>query len=1081
MAPRGAFEVNATTWMRVKQVFSDARALPPSDREDFARRMCEGTDDVLAAVLSLMAVRSEVVSKSAALSRELVTSVDLGLAPSWTTSSTRSTPRWSEEDIEKALPAAGHVVGGRYALGDELGCGGFGVVYAAHDRIEQRDVAVKFVALTSRVQMRRYGRELAALRRARVPGVVELLDDGNIGPWAYLVMSLVEGEWFPGPRVVVGNFEALLPRAIAFLEALGRLHAAGVLHRDLKPGNVLVDGRGRVTIVDLGIAEDETDPDRLRRGRSVIGTPAYMAPERGRGRTADVASDLYAAGVILAEALSGETPGAGSVPDVEAPPDVVEMLERMLAARPTDRPKSAAQVLDVLRGHVPGDAALCLPRLGGDALVTAIVRAGEARRPLDLWGRPGSGKTRLLMDAMRELTDRGFQVLQVSNASDGVDPLAEIVETGARTLNQRLRERLVRRIEHGAVLFADDADDLDPDTRRALDELRASGSVIRVTRAASHTLDVPYLQREDLVPLLRSSNRLYFLRDELADVLWSRTRGSPARVHGEIQSWVDAGLAKWCDGLEVEPAALPRIKAAGVIAPESAHTVVVERLHESVLSVWDVLSIAGSAMNPRTIAGVLARSEDSIQVSLSELHDAGVVDMDDGGRAWIISRSPRLGSIAADQRKAWSHIIADQVPSESGLAFRHLVIAERYATACTTALEVARACGREGKNEEGRTILDAALILARRHVPNNSALYAELLGQLAEASVLLAQLPAIELARYHTELAPRRESAIECWDTILHAAALVMRGDPRGALSRLDRIEVVPGHRMQRVFHSVANMAAFRSRSIDELRRRTLAAVPWVRAEAHDEDRSLLSSWAGWLRFEEGRYAAATSLHTRAARLARQPRTRTTALANAAAAAIEAGDLGTARTRALAAMRLARARRDTVNLARVERQLRVIAYRANATLDVDEDLLSAASWLDRVPRGLTALCEAAIAWRGGRLTRAAALADETRDAFSADPHGAIPVLAAALAARCRGQHDANLEVTLGEHAATLAPVGVAAQAAALYAGALGVEVVPAVLVERALAWAHDAPLVDTRREVLTPREVLVSLRSRSCE
>jgi tetratricopeptide (TPR) repeat protein len=381
-----------------------------------------------------------------------------------------------------------------------------------------------------------------------------------------------------------------------------------------------------------------------------------------------------------------------------------------------------------------------------------------------------------------------------------------------------------------------------------------------------------------------------------------------------------------------------------------------------------------------------------------------------------------------------------------------------------------------GRNPRAHAVLARCLAAARRHLPGDEFLYVALLERIARVATGIGTQAAIDLARYHVELAPHPGPVTAAWDTILRAAGRVIGADPRGALALLDGLEDPPGDAPRRLLHIVANMAAQRTRSVEELRRRVGAAARWAWSTASRANRSLLAAWTGWLRFQEGRFVAAASLHARAARLATGGRPRVTALCNAATAGIEAGRLDAAQEHLTRAIELARMLRDTINLARAERAARVVAYRRGEDLAVDEDLLEATRRLDLSgPAGLTALCEAAVAWRAGDCLRGAELADEARAAFPSTGARSVAALAAGLAAACRGEPDPWLEALLVEEGMTLSPPGLIAQAAALAGTVAKSRFLPREAIARVRSWARGAAHPQMRREVLSPREVLSRL------
>lgn len=260
----------------------------------------------------------------------------------------------------------GRLLVSRYRLGHRLGQGAYGKVYAALDERTGEEVAVKLVRTLSAQRWEQVRRELVALRWARLPGVVRLLDDGTDGAEHFIVMVRVHGRPYPGGAA--RRWEAVREVTLSLLEALARLHAVGLLHRDLKPANVLVDERGHATLVDLGLATE------IVRGECQWGgTILYAAPEQLAERPLDARTDLYAVGVMLYEALTGRIPSlpegtpdaqrfawarllrpprplAEVCPDV--PTAVADTVMRLLARDPADRFDSATDVLRALGGSL---------------------------------------------------------------------------------------------------------------------------------------------------------------------------------------------------------------------------------------------------------------------------------------------------------------------------------------------------------------------------------------------------------------------------------------------------------------------------------------------------------------------------------------------------------------------------------------------------------------------------------------------------------------------------------------------------------------------------------------------------------
>ena len=223
---------------------------------------------------------------------------------------------------------AGQIVLGKYEVEGVLGEGGTGVVYSARDRTSGGDVALKVMHphLATEEQVRgRFSREAAILRRLEGPHVCRILESGEVdnpgGGEPLLCLALPR---IPGRSLDHIVAEGRLPEARAtkllreILEALESAHGHDVIHRDLKPHNVIVDDEGHATVVDFGLSKilngGGTGTTNLTALNMVFGTPEYMSPEQARGDDLDNRCDLYACGVMLFEMLTGELPFRGRTP-----------------------------------------------------------------------------------------------------------------------------------------------------------------------------------------------------------------------------------------------------------------------------------------------------------------------------------------------------------------------------------------------------------------------------------------------------------------------------------------------------------------------------------------------------------------------------------------------------------------------------------------------------------------------------------------------------------------------------------------------------------------------------------------------
>jgi eukaryotic-like serine/threonine-protein kinase len=262
---------------------------------------------------------------------------------------------------------------GRYELGDELGEGGMATVFRARDRELRRDVAVKvlFPHLARRTDVvRRFHREARAAAGLEHPNILRIYDvggaEGDDPP--YIVMELIRGRTLLQEIEQRGAMLAEIAACIGALlgDALAAAHAAGVIHRDVKPANVLIAPGGRLLLADFGVARLEAEDSLVTRTGALLGTPAYMSPEQATGDVATALSDLYSLGATLYQLATGALPYSGSPAKVMsmiaaghlvAPvrrrpscgPDLSRLVERMMAAEPGERPANAAAIAAELR------------------------------------------------------------------------------------------------------------------------------------------------------------------------------------------------------------------------------------------------------------------------------------------------------------------------------------------------------------------------------------------------------------------------------------------------------------------------------------------------------------------------------------------------------------------------------------------------------------------------------------------------------------------------------------------------------------------------------------------------------------
>lgn len=292
------------------------------------------------------------------------------------------------------------VLGDRYEIHQRLARGGMAQVYLARDRSLDRPVAVKELApefATDPSFVERFRREAQAAANLSHPNIVGVFDWGTQDGTYFIVMEYIDG---PSLSQVIRRDGPLHPRRAAEIggevaAALGFAHSRGVVHRDVKPGNVLLTATGQSKVTDFGIARALSSPDDdLTQAGSVMGTATYFSPEQAQGLAVDPRSDLYSLGVVLYEMVTGRTPFSGDTPlaiayrhvqDQPAPPSTIvpdiplgleAIIMKLLQKRPDDRYPTAEALRADLNRFLDGDMTSAERALG--AATTVGVAAGVA-------------------------------------------------------------------------------------------------------------------------------------------------------------------------------------------------------------------------------------------------------------------------------------------------------------------------------------------------------------------------------------------------------------------------------------------------------------------------------------------------------------------------------------------------------------------------------------------------------------------------------------------------------------------------------------------------------------------------------
>ena len=312
--------------------------------------------------------------------------------------------------IPRAERHGARLFAGRYEVRSRLGLGGMAEVVLARDQVLGRLVALKLLApalAADPVFVERFRREATAVASLNDPNVVVVYDHGVVDGQPFIAMEYIPGqtlkeliaEGAPMPPEVAAGY------ARQILAGLSAAHAVGIVHRDIKPQNLIVRGDGTLKVADFGVARSAEQTVLTQHG-SVIGTADYLSPEQARGETAAAASDLYSVGVVLFELLTGNLPFTGeaalaianqhvvaAAPPVRevnpaVPAQVARIVDRALEKDPRNRFESAARMMTALAAATTADApeTLVAPTAvmagdGGDA-AAAATRVRPAAAPL---------------------------------------------------------------------------------------------------------------------------------------------------------------------------------------------------------------------------------------------------------------------------------------------------------------------------------------------------------------------------------------------------------------------------------------------------------------------------------------------------------------------------------------------------------------------------------------------------------------------------------------------------------------------------------------------------------------------------
>ena len=1010
---------------------------------------------------------------------------------------------------------APRMVAGRYRLREVLGQGGNGQVWVADDVVLGEEVALKLLTRADAASLARARREIAALRLLRLPGVVRLLDEGVDGETPFLVMERLRGVPFPGARagqstragphaspaspagaaspgagpvdalastalqehtasmsgeaghaVAVSRmapwpWPTLAERAEALFEILARVHAAGIMHRDLKPANILVGAEGRPTVLDFGLSWGTPLGEHLTEAGTLLGTPAYLAPEQVRGADVDVRTDLYAVGVMLYEALTGRLPHhahdlqallyarvarpplplADLAPEVPAP--IAALVGDLLATAPQSRPGSAAAVLAVLRGQADACARspMRLPWLGDDAPIRAVVQAARAGRSIDIIGPAGAGRSRCLHEAAARLAAAGCRVLWTRASHRPFASLQAVIGTldglaGASLARARavVEDRL--RQARDAVILVDDAGGLDRWSHEVLCRHAAgqAGAVIRVLPAdeddsddddpnadedahedvaPGHAVRMAPLRPADLRALFVGPDRLFHLAEDAARLLWQRTEGLPARVVEEMHGWLRAGLlqqdgARWAMAREV----IDRLGSGLPEMPLLPHTALAapgaweDAPHLDALLGWLALAggcdgrRAGGALDMGALAVLAGEPLWRVEAELDELVRRGAARRLASGRIEPLGHTSRPPGQQQQAHLALGRVLR---PGHAQRLFHLLAGGAPAPAIAAEAMVLARREAARGRLGAAAAALYEALLAVRGRAATGGRHELRLLSAAVVVALHQGTPRALDRVLYELCRGQAGETQAAQLERLVRAALAVhgVSAERAAALAReLPRFE---DPALERWRHWVRVRAAVRTGG-EQLEAAVAALGAWAEA-AGARDARAVHAWAtGMLRYSQGRFDEAARAYAETMRHETWATARISAMINRASALMEAFAQDEAARMATRARRLAARCRHAHFEARAEWIVRAADYRRGRLATPDLSLVDVVGRIGEPNlEALVCFNEAAVLFRAGAGAEAAALAERAAGIWKRMGREWPELLARCLAFAARGE------------------------------------------------------------------------------
>ena len=575
---------------------------------------------------------------------------------------------------------------GRWQLGHHIGAGGLADVWSAvRDDGARAAIKVMRDPAAGPREVRRFLREGRYLSGAGVPGLPRCMGFGE-EPVPHVILEALDGctvaEWLD--RHGAFSVERVLSLAERLLEVVSHLHRQGIIHRDIKPGNLFLTRSGGLKVMDLGLARDAASTGTTTLG-DVLGTWAYMAPEQLVGAEVDHRCDLFSVGVTLYEMLTGHLPLSSRTPlgqlealrdgkripvlvrVPEVPDGLARAIEQLMAWDPDGRPPTAAIALAVLVGASHTSGASRVPIIGRAAALGALEAALDARMTVIVLGGTGSGLQRMRGRAIERATIRGFDVIGVraGETAHGLRlldslalQLARFVDTVPETVPGLAANLSALSAESPLLLVVEQVDRASAGVRRDLARLLEAVPDLAVIMTAERDPVGLHGHRVELRPLsaLETERLVAAILGAsgcpagLGPILHRATRGLPGLIALAIRELVERG-SLWAEG--VDELGRPRwhldrrTPVDPTVGLARLYGRSIARLPPAARRLLEVLAVAGQYTG---LEAILEVAEVSRAEAVPPVVDGGLVHIEahpDGERAALAQ--PGTGTLLARQ------------------------------------------------------------------------------------------------------------------------------------------------------------------------------------------------------------------------------------------------------------------------------------------------------------------------------------------------------------------------------------------------------------------------------------------------